>query len=53
MKDQWQLSEEEIKDLRREMREDLEKMQFELKKKKGPRGPLGIYSDIAICEPKK
>lgn len=49
----WQLTEEEILDLRRGMREDLEKILFELKKKKGPRGPLGIYSDIAICEPKK
>lgn len=33
MNDNWQLSEEEIRDLRREMREDLEKMLFELKKK--------------------
>lgn len=53
MADKWLLTEEEQEDLRREMREDLEKMDVELKKKKGPRGPLVIYSDIAICEPKK
>ncbi len=33
MNDNWQLSEEEIRDLRREMREDLENILFELKKK--------------------
>lgn len=32
MTDQQQLSEEEIQDLRREMREDLERIQLELKK---------------------
>lgn len=33
MNNNFQLSEEEIQDLRREMREDLEKILFELKKK--------------------
>lgn len=45
MKEQWQLSEEEQEDLRREMREDLEKMQGEYEKKKGPRGPLRSADD--------
>ncbi len=41
MTDQWQLSEEEIQDLRREMRENLEKIQFELKRKIRHLGPAG------------
>ena len=48
-----QLTEEEILNLRREMMEDLEKILFELKKKKGPRGPLGIYSYVERRVPKK
>ena len=39
MTDQQQLSEEEIQNLRREMREDLEKIQFELKRKSRYLGP--------------
>lgn len=34
MNNNFQLSEEEIQDLRREMQEDLEKIFFEIKKKK-------------------
>ncbi len=41
MTDQQQLSEEEIQDLRREMREDLERIQFELKKSDKNLGPTG------------
>ena len=48
MKDQWQLSEDEIKDLRREMRKDLEKMQGEYEKKKGPRGALGSTGEDKV-----
>ena len=41
MKDQQQLSEEEIEDLRHEMQEDLEKIQFELKRKSRDLGHTG------------
>lgn len=51
MTDQQQLSEEEIQDLRREMREDLERIQFELKKSDkilGPTGPRTSEHTLAI-----
>ncbi len=51
MTDQQQLSEEEIEDLRHEMREDLEKIQFELKKNDkthGLTGPRTSEHSLAI-----
>ena len=51
MTDQQQLSEEEIQDLRREMREDLEKMQFEHKRKSrylGPTEPRPSVRSLAM-----
>lgn len=41
MNNNCQLSEEEIQDLRREMREELEKIQFELKMRNRTREPTG------------
>lgn len=48
MKEQWQLSEEDQEDLRREMRENLEKIQAEYEKKKGPRGALGSTGEDEV-----
>ncbi len=48
MKGKWQLSEEEQEDLRREMRENLEKIQAEYEKKKGPRGALGYAGEDKV-----
>lgn len=52
VKDPWHLTEEEILDLRREMRENLEKILFELKKKRGLGGPWGFIQILLFANRK-